>query len=72
MSAVMTFKIDTNSFEGALPASGLQVMRLVSDFFIYSNGFKGGISSMSAVTQFAIHVNHFEGALPASGLKVMR
>eukprot|EP00971_Amphidinium_carterae_P107108 2121835-Amphidinium_carterae.1 len=77
MSTVTSFAIHTNSFEGGLPGSGLQVMRAVSRFYIARNGFKGtipesGIRRMSAVTEFGIFTNSFEGALSECGLEVMQ
>eukprot|EP00971_Amphidinium_carterae_P311110 6182675-Amphidinium_carterae.1 len=41
MSAVTTFAIYRNSFEGVLPGSVLQGMRAVSIFYINENVFKG-------------------------------
>eukprot|EP00971_Amphidinium_carterae_P279883 5555935-Amphidinium_carterae.1 len=77
MSAVTNLEICRNSFEGALPGSGLHAMRGASIFFTYRNSFKGtipesGIRRMSAVTNFDISINSFEGAVPGSGLQVMR
>eukprot|EP00971_Amphidinium_carterae_P195020 3869978-Amphidinium_carterae.1 len=72
MSAVTVFAISTNTFEGALPESGVQVMRAVSIFHILENRFKGsilpgsGLRTMSAVTNFDISENNLEGALPES------
>eukprot|EP00971_Amphidinium_carterae_P337906 6474987-Amphidinium_carterae.1 len=43
MSAVTNFAVSTNSFEGALPESGLQVLRAVSIFYVYANNIKGTI-----------------------------
>eukprot|EP00971_Amphidinium_carterae_P273083 5420388-Amphidinium_carterae.1 len=62
MSAVTQFQIHENHFEGALPASGLQVLRGVSNFSICTNGFKGalpegGIRSMSTA-DITINVGH--------------
>eukprot|EP00971_Amphidinium_carterae_P300404 5968781-Amphidinium_carterae.1 len=77
MSAVTDFQISSNSFKGALPGSGLQVMRAVTTFLTDRNVFNGtlpksGMRMMSAVTMFQISSNNFEGALPGSGLEVMR
>eukprot|EP00971_Amphidinium_carterae_P192021 3809873-Amphidinium_carterae.1 len=62
MSAVTSFGINANSFEGALPGSGLQVMRSVSKFYIFTNSFKGalpdeGMGTMTAMAFFCIQNN---------------
>eukprot|EP00971_Amphidinium_carterae_P336340 6472663-Amphidinium_carterae.1 len=48
MSAVTNFDIYRNSFQGALPGSGLQVMRGVSLFLIYANRFNGALPAALA------------------------
>eukprot|EP00971_Amphidinium_carterae_P192278 3815140-Amphidinium_carterae.1 len=76
MSAVILFQIFTNTFEGALPESGLQAMRAVWNLNFFNNGLTGTlpeiIRTMSTVWYFRVDVNSFEGALPASGLQGMQ
>eukprot|EP00971_Amphidinium_carterae_P240562 4775859-Amphidinium_carterae.1 len=43
MSTVIKFFITINSFDGALPGSGLQALRAVTDFTISKNALKGTI-----------------------------
>eukprot|EP00971_Amphidinium_carterae_P114286 2264445-Amphidinium_carterae.1 len=62
MSALTEFEISLNSFEGALPESGFQVMRAAIAFNISSNRFKGMLPevTMSTVTGLEAVYTGFE------------
>eukprot|EP00971_Amphidinium_carterae_P031803 626476-Amphidinium_carterae.1 len=63
MSAVEIFAIMTNSFEGALPESGLQAMRSMLVLYVYLNRFAGTLPSraMAGIRSLLVSHNHFEG-----------
>eukprot|EP00971_Amphidinium_carterae_P166781 3304874-Amphidinium_carterae.1 len=65
----MTFSIFRNSFEGALPESGIHVMLAMRYFAISENGFRGtlpesGLRTMRAIGMLRVRQNRFAGALP--------
>eukprot|EP00971_Amphidinium_carterae_P090604 1793588-Amphidinium_carterae.1 len=65
MSAVTIFSITINSFGGALPGSGLQMMRAMIALYASLNRFAGTLPNRAAARfrHFGVYHNDFEGKL---------
>eukprot|EP00971_Amphidinium_carterae_P276069 5478426-Amphidinium_carterae.1 len=68
MSAVVLFDVQENSFEGALPASGLQGLRAVFVLYVSKNRFAGtlpseGFGALAGLDVLAVMRNEFEGEM---------
>eukprot|EP00971_Amphidinium_carterae_P312230 6206029-Amphidinium_carterae.1 len=65
MSAVTHFAMSTNSFKGALPESGLQMMRTMTFLYVDVNRFAGTLPTTAVAGLGALSVtnNDFEGKM---------